>query len=150
MRYEQNPEKRLLFFNHITHPISGGYNRGRSAAAGIRNAYASDALLCPNGDRRHPKFDHLKILHRLIANSSEVLSNSRSALSNPFPVEVPSIGQNNDSSIWISGAMQRMFNYSGYGEELLFIENDAQIAVKVRVKELEVPPYNMRCCLNLQ
>ncbi|KAL7471858.1 hypothetical protein ACHAXS_012210 [Conticribra weissflogii] len=118
-----------------SHMFSGGYNRGRSAAAGIRNAYASDALLCPSGDRRHPKFDHLRTFHRLITESSEALSKSRSALSAPFPVEVASMRQIDDNPVWISGAKQRAFIYSGYEKKIQFIENDAQSAITVRVKD---------------
>ena len=58
----------------------GGYNRGRSAAAGIMNLYASDAPMCPSGQRRHPKFDHFQSLLSALQNVAPVLLNSASAL----------------------------------------------------------------------
>jgi len=44
----------------------GSYNRGRTAAGGITNMYANDAILCPSGERRQPKYIHLQALHQMI------------------------------------------------------------------------------------
>lgn len=42
----------------------GGYNRGRQAAGGISNQYATDAALCSSGQRHQPKFNHYQSLHK--------------------------------------------------------------------------------------
>lgn len=41
----------------------GGSNHGPFAGAGITNAYAYDAPLCPNAAKHQPKFDHLANMH---------------------------------------------------------------------------------------
>ena len=128
----------------------GGYNRGRSAAAGIRNAYASDALLCPSGEQRHPKYDHLKEFHRAIAEISEALINAPSALNTPQTVEVI-LNRTEEAPIWITGLQQRMFAYSGVNsssdKDVLFIENDADTLERVRVTKnvdfvIEMQPHS--------
>ena len=66
----------------------GAYNRGRQAAGGISNWYASDAALCPSGQRHEPKFSHYRSLHHVIASIAPVLLSSETALGKEKTVEV--------------------------------------------------------------
>jgi hypothetical protein len=115
----------------------GGYNRGRSAAAGITNMYASDAVMCPSGQRRQPKFGHFEALHRSLITSAPILLYSSTALLKNRSVEVLS-----EEGSWKIGRYQQMFVYATYnvhgGEqsalrEAIFVENNANASSVVRV-----------------
>lgn len=112
----------------------GGYNRGRSAAAGIANWYASDAVLCPNGQRRHPKFGHLREFHEAIMETVPVLLTSPSALNKSIPLRHKST-----NGEWVPGDDQRYFVYfqsqqgSTEEKEVFFVENDADKKVVVAI-----------------
>lgn len=51
----------------------GGSNPSHYAAAGISNAYAYDVILCPNGVKHQPKFDHLKDMHQVLSAFADVI-----------------------------------------------------------------------------
>lgn len=103
----------------------GGYNRGRAAAGGITNMYASDAILCSNGQRRQPKYDHLQSLHSTMIEIAPYLLESPSGLFRDKSVYV--MGANNN---WEPGDEQRMFIYetetaTGTHSAIVFVENDS-------------------------
>lgn len=104
----------------------GGYNRGRAAAGGITNMYASDAILCSNGQRRQPKYDHLQSLHSILIEIAPYLLESPSGLFRDKRIYI--MGANND---WEPGDEQRMFIYdtetaSGNRNTIVFVENDSE------------------------
>jgi hypothetical protein len=108
--------------------FAGGYNRGRMAAAGIMNMYASDAPLCSSGLRRQPKFDHLQKLHLLIQDNAKLL------LSNPqraWPEHVEIQGYNGTWVIAPTSTVS-LFRYVDDADELLFVENMQNQSVKAR------------------
>ena len=110
----------------------GGYNRRRTAAAGIMNMYASDAVMCPSGQRRHPKFGHFEALHRAIADIAPVLLDSRTALDKSENTDVM-----NGDGLWEIGINQQMFVYrSSTGKdnrEVVFVENNANVSQIVKI-----------------
>lgn len=112
----------------------GGYNRGRSAAAGIMNAYASDAVLCPSGERHHPKYGHFQALHAMLRRIAPVMLETDTALFKNQSIEMYENGH------WVTSGEQRMFCYHGQSvssneitEEVIFVENDANSTRIVRV-----------------
>ena len=113
----------------------GGYNLSREAASGIMNAYATDAVLCPSGERRQPKFGHLTNLHEVIASIAPLLVVSSDPIV-PQPVDV----LNNDDGSWSKGSDQVAFVYFDEGikdsetpKEAIFVENNGKDAITVRV-----------------
>ena len=106
----------------------GGYNRGRSAAAGIMNAYATDVLLCSSGQRHQPKFDHLQALHEALADVASILLESPSALFRNKTVDVL-----NKDGIWEPGNHQTMFVYQSFYGEAIIVENNGDAKSIVRV-----------------
>ena len=118
----------------------GGYNRGRAAASGIMNMYASDACLCSSGQHRQPKYGHLQDFHEAIIAVAPILMNTETALDKAQPVEYKK-----DDGGWKVGSEQRMFVYilgasnkSGKNRsqsvsEVIFLENDAGRNVEVRL-----------------
>ena len=121
------------------HQWWGGYNRARMAAAGILNAYATDTVLCSSGQRHQPKFDHFQAMHTALADVSDVLMASPSALFNNKSVDVLSGGT------WKPGDYQTMFVYRlshrQQMREVMFVENnaDTKCTVRVHVKALKEP-----------
>jgi len=120
----------------------GGYNRGRAAAGGVTNKYASDVMLCPSGERREPKFGHLQAFHQILTDLAPYLLEARSALFDNRPVWI--MGPNGK---WEKGQQQEMFVYSGhpkegveYGsqKEVVFVENNAEGSV---VAQLHLPAH---------
>jgi Glycosyl hydrolases family 35 len=112
----------------------GGYNRGRSAAASMLNAYDTHAVLCPSGERHQPKFAHFQALHAALAEIAPVLLHA--------PQETSSLGQNhstvvqimNDTGYWeIGGERQTMFVYKSKDREAIFVENNLDAPVVARV-----------------
>ena len=109
----------------------GGYNRGRSAAAGIANWYASDVCLCPSGQRRQPKFGHFEALHTALSDVARTLLYARSALDEPQMLEIL-----DEQGGWKNGTEQRMYEYKVDDEKfkhVIFVENDANCEVVVRL-----------------
>uniref|UniRef100_A0A7R9ZKE6 Beta-galactosidase n=1 Tax=Craspedostauros australis TaxID=1486917 RepID=A0A7R9ZKE6_9STRA len=119
----------------------GGYNRGRSAAAGISNMYAADGVLCPSGQRHHPKFEYLQSLHDMLATIAPALLHRDSALHQDKDLLVK-----NSNGEWALQGDQRMFEYgaqntNGPGKDgdggsengslphVIFVENDANFPV---------------------
>jgi len=115
----------------------GGCNRGRQAAGGITNMYANEAMLCPSGEPRHPKYDHLQAFHKLLIDLASSLLVAPSAL-----LENQTICVLSKSGMWEMGKEQRMFSYVyGFGNisetaddgdkarEIVFVENDSPDAV---------------------
>lgn len=51
----------------------GGSNRGNFAGAGLANAYAYDVVLCPDGQKHQPKFDHLAAMHMALRAKATAL-----------------------------------------------------------------------------
>eukprot|EP00547_Thalassionema_nitzschioides_P012062 CAMPEP_0194263620 /NCGR_PEP_ID=MMETSP0158-20130606/47155_1 /TAXON_ID=33649 /ORGANISM="Thalassionema nitzschioides, Strain L26-B" /LENGTH=366 /DNA_ID=CAMNT_0039003815 /DNA_START=796 /DNA_END=1892 /DNA_ORIENTATION=- len=111
----------------------GGYNRYRSAAFGIMNIYASDAILCSSGQRRQPKYDHLQALHQTIISLAPMLLDSSSALFQNQTVFI--IGKNGK---WEIGPKQQYFVYvteeNIYHKypshaEIAFVENDSDTSI---------------------
>jgi len=102
----------------------GGYNRGRAAAAGIMNVYASDAPLCPSGQRREPKFSHFQSLLFVLHDVAPVLLNSPSALDKQFQLQIRT-----SDGIWEEGDEQWGFLYQASSgtdrRRILFVENAA-------------------------
>lgn len=109
----------------------GGYNRGRSAGAGITNMYASDVAMCPSGQRRQPKFGHFEALHEAIAAVAPTLLAAKTALGRSKPIKYLTKDGN-----WETGKDQRIFEYNvekkGFNH-VIFVENDADEAVVVQV-----------------
>lgn len=116
----------------------GGYNRGRAAASGITNMYASDACLCPSGQLRQPKYGHFMELHETIRSIAPILMSTETALGKDHPIE-----HLTDGGEWKVGDQQRMFVYSQRTREeekgssqpkvVVFVENDATTEVVVRI-----------------
>mmetsp|Transcript_15495 Transcript_15495/g.17743 ORF Transcript_15495/g.17743 Transcript_15495/m.17743 type:complete len:949 (+) Transcript_15495:23-2869(+) len=113
----------------------GGYNRGRQAAGGIGNWYATDAALCSSGQRHQPKFSHYQSLHQVIAGIASILLTAETALGNEKLVEV----MNNDKK-WVIGKKQRRFEYFVNSlvrpksfNQVIFVENDASEEVVIRI-----------------
>jgi hypothetical protein len=111
----------------------GGYNRGRSSAAGIMNAYASDACICPSGQRRQPKYGHMLALHEAITQIAPILLRSDTALFKDETVQIRS-----EDGVWVEGPDQRMFRYQNIDTDLgmtevIFVENDANVSQIVKV-----------------
>ena len=120
----------------------GAYNRGRQAAGGIGNWYATDAALCSSGQRHEPKFSHYRSLHQVIASIASTLLNAETALGKGKPLEVL-----NKDKKWVIGSKQRMFEYvvdqkqpgfqvpdsSKNFKQVMFVENDASEEVVVRI-----------------
>jgi len=135
----------------------GGYNRGRSAAGGIMNFYAADAPLCPSGQRRQPKFDHLASLHQVIADIARVLLASPTAL---FQDESVLVLQDNDE--WTSDPNFSLFRYQSStrdeidSQEVVFVENNSYRGrtVKAWVEKnsvefrFEMSPYSVAVFVN--
>jgi hypothetical protein len=122
----------------------GGYNRGRWAAAGILNAYATDAVLCPSGEPRQPKFGHFQALHWALAEIAPILLHAPSALLKNQTVQV----MDSETGQWHVGKDQRMFVYRGHSRhdddtnthgtnsssrEVIFVENDSDTSLTVGV-----------------
>jgi hypothetical protein len=109
----------------------GGYNRGRSSAAGIMNAYATDAFLCSSGQRRHPKYDHFLALHLVIADIAAILLHAPTSLLKNASVEIM------DGDDWIVGDNQRQFLYQVLdthdSKQVIFLENDANTTEMARL-----------------
>jgi hypothetical protein len=109
----------------------GSYNRGRQAAAGITNMYASEVTLCPSGQRHQPKFGHFQTLHQLIADIAPTLLASKTALNNGRPIEIL-----NKDGVWEFGEDQLMFEYrTGQidSQDVIFVENNAGDEIVARV-----------------
>ncbi len=113
----------------------GAYNRGRQAAGGITNWYASDAALCPSGQRHEPKFSHYQSMHRIIANVASTLVEADTALGKEKAVEVFTKDKR-----WVIGDKQRMFEYSvekekgqSESQQVIFVENDEEYEVLIRI-----------------
>ena len=107
----------------------GGYNRARSAASGVANWYASDAQLCPSGQRRQPKFGHFQSMHSLLKSISPTLLAAETALKKNKTI--PFL---NKSGSWETGEHQRIFEYKTNGSHIIFVENDAgNETIKVKV-----------------
>ena len=107
----------------------GGYNRGQAAAGGITNMYASDAMLCPSGERRQPKFDHLKALHQTLIEIAPCVLESKSELLSEHQILIK--GGTGD---WEATGEQRMFVYCSKSEQesgdaVVFVENDSAAVV---------------------
>ncbi len=112
----------------------GGYNRGRAAAAGITNMYASDVPLCPSGQRRQPKFGHYRALHEAMTGVASTLLAADTSLRKGQPLRY----QDYDG-LWKIGTDQRAFEYrvdDSY-KHVMFVENDASNEVIV-----ELPPLD--------
>ncbi|KAL7576917.1 hypothetical protein ACA910_006676 [Epithemia clementina (nom. ined.)] len=136
----------------------GGYNRGRTAAAGILNAYATDAVLCPSGERRQPKFGHMTALHQVIASVSPLL-----AASEALPRAQAATVYDEASGTWSQAKEQLAFTYSTNSQdsiikEVIFLENNADETVVVRIpnvtntaldeKEFTLKPYSAVILVN--
>jgi hypothetical protein len=112
----------------------GGYNRARSAAAGIANGYASDVPLCPSGQRKQPKFGHFEAMHSVLTSISPTLLTADTALKKDRPI--PFL---NENGVWETGKHQRIFEYKVDDTEekgfphVIFVENDADKTVEVQV-----------------
>lgn len=116
----------------------GGYNRQRSAAGGIMNMYASDAILCPSGQRRQPKYAHLQALHQTMIQLASVLLESPSALLKKQTVHI--IGKGGK---WEIGSKQQFYLYAieeyiGQEQsqitEIVFVENDSDASIVARIE----------------
>ena len=99
--------------------FAGGYNRDRMAASGIMNRYASDAPLCPSGERRQPKFDHLQRLHGLLRTYAGHL------LSSPIRAHPESVlVLDEKSGAWIVSTNKTLlFRYQNEVSTVVFVEN---------------------------
>jgi hypothetical protein len=110
----------------------GGYNTGRAAAAGIMNKYASDAVVCPSGERREPKFGHFESLHRVMSEIAPTLLTAPTALGQGQEIE--HLNKNGD---WVVGKSQRIFEYvvdeDDRFQHVVFVENDADTSVVVKI-----------------
>lgn len=112
----------------------GAYNRGRQAAGGIGNWYATDAALCSSGQRHEPKFSHYRSLHKILASVADTLLSSETALGKAKAVEIY-----NKTKGWVIGTQQRMFEYVIRKQDntnfnhVIFIENDEMSEVLVRI-----------------
>lgn len=122
---------------HLNHYMFwGSYNRGRQAAAGITNMYAKEAMLCPSGERHHPKFGHFQALHQALASAAPILLSSESALGNGQRVEVL-----NKDGEWEYGDDQLLFQYQSdenSPDMVSIIENNANTSVIARIGQKEI------------
>jgi beta-galactosidase len=122
----------------------GGSNRGRATAAGIMNAYATDAPVCSSGQRREPKFSHFQALHEALHRIAPILLYSPTALKHSIHVE--SLNRKGD---WEYSGKQRMFVYhqstddshdhskhykTKKNKQVVFVENDAKNTTVVRIE----------------
>lgn len=106
----------------------GGYNIGRTAGAAITNMYASDAPVCPSGEPRQPKYDHLRRLLWLVRDLAPVLLKAPTALNRSEAMLVEDMNGN-----WILENTVRGFSYDALGTSVLFVENDSKLTQKVKV-----------------
>lgn len=111
----------------------GAYNRGRSSASGIMNAYATDAPVCSSGEPRQPKFGHFEALHRALQHVTPILLEAPSALNKSVEVE-----HKNEGGDWEKSGEQRMFVYRTnhtrkINHEIAFVENDSKRSVIVKL-----------------
>jgi hypothetical protein len=108
----------------------GGYNRGRQAAAGITNMYASEAPLCPSGQRRQPKFGHFEALHEAMAGIAPILLDAETALGKEI-----ALSYQDDDGKWTQGQDQRAFVYKTDDSQrsVVFLENDANEEVLIQL-----------------
>jgi hypothetical protein len=113
----------------------GGYNRHRSAAAGIMNMYASDAPLCSSGQPNQPKFDHFTELANVLADVAPVLLDDSSAMGRGNSLLIQ-----NSTGIWVKGEYQTAFTYQSekcsncqVSREVVFVENASNEAYLVMV-----------------
>lgn len=113
----------------------GGYNRGRAAAAGITNMYASDVPLCPSGQRRQPKFGHFEALHQAISGVASTLLAASTALG-----KGQALRYQDEDGLWKVGSDQRAFEYKSDDKSykhVVFVENDADNEVIVELPFLD-------------
>jgi len=114
--------------------FSGGYNRGRMSAAGILNAYATDAPVCSSGQARQPKFDHFLALHWAIKSVAPVLLDAPTALHHGIKIK-----HRNDDGQWKVSGKQLMFVYRSINatrtgtKEVVFVENNDKKSVVVEL-----------------
>lgn len=105
------------------------------AASGIMNAYATDALVCPNGEPRQPKYDHLTAMHNTIAIIARALVLSPSALGKQIRLDYRNSTE--EQTKWEKGTKQIAFRYDNTEDaaapSVLFLENNDPRSVDVRV-----------------
>jgi hypothetical protein len=112
----------------------GAYNRASQAAGGITNFYATEAALCPSGQRHEPKFSHYSSLHDVLSDIAPTLLAAPTALNKSKKVKILDKHGN-----WIDGNKQRYFEYKvaeqkeTESKHVLFVENDAHEKVDVRL-----------------
>ena len=121
----------------------GGSNTGTQAAAGILQAYATDAMVCPSGEARQPKFGHLQTLHHVVASVATVLLHTTAR---SLPLQV----YDAETDTWRTGSDQVAFVYDNHNNslqqqqqdlvasdphvrEVLFVENNAEATVLVQL-----------------
>jgi hypothetical protein len=98
------------------------------AAAGIMNAYASDAIMCPSGQRRQPKYGHFQALHEAITEIASLLLTAETAL---FKNETVNIWS--EDKRWTKGTEQLVFRYQTPTDEAIFVENNSNVLSVVKV-----------------
>ncbi|CAB9527442.1 Beta-galactosidase [Seminavis robusta] len=117
----------------------GGYNRGRASAAGIMNAYATDAPVCTSGQPRYPKYQHFQALHHAIQQIAPILLAAPTALDHGAAVQ-----RWNDFKSeweWSDPEKQAMYVYrtnhtradNQEDQEVVFVENNSGASVVVRL-----------------
>lgn len=106
------------------------------SAAGIMNIYASDAPMCPSGQRRQPKYGHFQSLHEAMADIAPILLASDTALFQNETVKIRS-----KDGAWIEGSKQMIFRYKNPStrtedaldiDEVMFVENNANVSCTVK------------------
>ena len=138
----------------------GGYNRGRVAAAAITNMYAVEAPICPSGEPRQPKYDHLRRLLGVIREVAPVLLEAPTALGLSQALMVQT-----DDGTWVKDEKVRMFTYNatiwstslhdssdhGTFTSVLFVENNRNVKHTVRIPglpEKTMAPYSSSTYVN--
>mmetsp|Transcript_15074 Transcript_15074/g.32932 ORF Transcript_15074/g.32932 Transcript_15074/m.32932 type:complete len:1072 (+) Transcript_15074:274-3489(+) len=123
----------------------GSYNRHRMAAAGIMNAYATDAVLCPSGERREPKFGHLTKMHQTLASIAPLLTNPQNVVPvKPKATEIKkdgtwSLADINEIASFTYRKQRRsetIGSYSSTPVEAIFVENNSNDTAVARVPSI--------------
>lgn len=92
------------------------------------NAYATDAVLCPNGQPHEPKFSHFRALHEAMIMVLPIILEAPTALHHEMPCRV----QQADDT-WKDSHFHVMFNYTTAQDSVFFVENNAEYLSLVQV-----------------
>ena len=118
----------------------GGNHFGRWAGSSIANKYADGVNLHHDALPNEPKKTHLQQLHMLLAKYGSVLLDYPSQVNSKYRVQV----FDSETGRFITATDQWGYLYKGDGGGVLFIENEANVSVLVKVSTglFELPAYS--------